>query len=64
MTKLSEVYGGTGCGNGHEHQQDVNSGSGTKAGYQCPMKCEGDKMYDAPGNCPVCNMRLTAVNDH
>jgi len=23
--------------------------------YQCPMKCEGDKTYNAPGNCPVCH---------
>lgn len=33
--------------------------SGNK--YQCPMKCEGDKMYDSPGNCPVCNMNLIPV---
>ena len=30
--------------------------------YQCPMKCEGDKTYNAPGNCPVCNMKLVAVD--
>jgi|GEM_PF-1826709 len=33
--------------------------AGTK--YQCPMKCEGDKLYNAPGNCPVCNMKLAPV---
>ena len=26
--------------------------------YQCPMKCEGDKTYDAPGVCSVCKMQL------
>ncbi|MGE8430758.1 MAG: heavy metal translocating P-type ATPase [Sphingobacterium sp.] len=26
--------------------------------YGCPMHCEGDKLYDAPGNCPVCGMHL------
>lgn len=31
--------------------------------YQCPMKCEGDKVYTAPGNCPVCNMALVSVTD-
>ena len=31
--------------------------------YQCPMKCEGDKTYDHPGNCPVCNMKLVPVQD-
>lgn len=29
--------------------------------YQCPMKCEGEKMYDKPGSCPVCNMDLKQV---
>lgn len=26
--------------------------------YYCPMKCEGDKTYDEPGDCPVCGMHL------
>jgi Cu2+-exporting ATPase len=26
--------------------------------YYCPMHCEGDKLYDNPGNCPVCGMNL------
>ena len=29
--------------------------------YGCPMKCEGAKTYAAPGNCPVCNMKLELV---
>lgn len=29
--------------------------------YQCPMHCEGDKTYDAPGSCPVCKMDLAVV---
>lgn len=36
-------------------------GSGEKKVYQCPMKCEGDKTYDAPGKCPVCQMDLVEV---
>lgn len=34
--------------------------------FYCPMKCEGDKVYDQTGNCPVCNMHLVPVggNDH
>ena len=28
------------------------------ATYQCPMKCEGDKTYPKPGDCPVCHMKL------
>ncbi len=30
--------------------------------YYCPMKCEGDKVYDQPGKCPVCNMTLVPEN--
>ncbi|MFN8283337.1 MAG: heavy metal translocating P-type ATPase [Chitinophagales bacterium] len=29
--------------------------------YYCPMHCEGDKMYDKAGNCPVCGMNLEKV---
>jgi len=29
--------------------------------YQCPMKCEGDKTYDKPGQCPTCEMDLAEV---
>ena len=37
---------------GHHH-----SGSGSDK-YYCPMRCEGDKTYDHPGDCPVCGMHL------
>ena len=30
-------------------------GTGT---FYCPMHCEGEKTYDAPGDCPVCGMDL------
>jgi len=26
--------------------------------YNCPMHCEGEKMYDKAGDCPVCGMDL------
>lgn len=29
--------------------------------YQCPMKCEGDKTYDKPGDCPLCKMPMEEV---
>lgn len=31
--------------------------------YVCPMHCEGDKTYDQPGDCPVCNMHLVPVEE-
>lgn len=43
-----------------EAEMVTQSGSNTK--YTCPMKCEGTKVYDEPGLCPVCNMHLVPVN--
>jgi len=43
----------------HEHQQhEKATTSGSEGKYYCPMRCEGDKMYDEPGDCPVCGMNL------
>lgn len=30
----------------------------TSGKYYCPMHCEGDKIYDKDGDCPVCGMDL------
>lgn len=46
---------------GHEHGHQNEEHSPLK-GYQCPMKCEGDKVYDSSGNCPVCKMKLVPVS--
>lgn len=32
--------------------------------YQCPMKCEGEKMYEEKGTCPVCKMDLEKEHHH
>lgn len=29
--------------------------------YYCPMRCEGDKLYDKFGSCPVCGMNLEKI---
>ncbi|WP_138434444.1 heavy metal translocating P-type ATPase [Winogradskyella algicola] len=48
-------------GEQHQHSKDKKKeqpkGKGTGTFY-CPMHCEGDKTYDAPGDCPVCGMDL------
>jgi Cu(I)/Ag(I) efflux system membrane fusion protein len=31
------------------------------ARHACPMHCEGDKTYEQPGKCPVCEMALETV---
>ncbi|WP_228851253.1 heavy metal translocating P-type ATPase [Aegicerativicinus sediminis] len=39
------------------HHNHSNQGESV---YYCPMRCEGDKTYDKPGDCPVCGMDLVA----
>ena len=36
----------------------TSASKNTPGKYYCPMHCEGDKEYDAPGDCPVCGMDL------
>jgi Cu2+-exporting ATPase len=40
----------------HSHQSAAQQQGNGK--YYCPMHCEGDKVYNKPGNCPVCGMNL------
>jgi hypothetical protein len=42
----------------HEHHHDEITAANVKGKYYCPMRCEGDKTYDKPGDCPVCGMHL------
>jgi len=43
----------------HEnHQHDKSQAAKSQDKYYCPMRCEGDKTYDKPGDCPVCGMHL------
>ncbi|VAW22798.1 Lead, cadmium, zinc and mercury transporting ATPase; Copper-translocating P-type ATPase [hydrothermal vent metagenome] len=46
--------------NHHHHQphNKVNHHSANQGKYFCPMRCEGDKGYDEPGDCPKCGMHL------
>ncbi|APD06172.1 cu(2+)-exporting ATPase [Flavobacteriaceae bacterium UJ101] len=41
------------------HNKPADATSSTT--YQCPMKCEGDKVYSEPGSCPVCKMDLEPI---
>jgi Cu2+-exporting ATPase len=43
----------------HDHDHHEAKAEGKSSGkYYCPMRCEGDKTYDEPGDCPVCGMHL------
>ncbi|MDA3820237.1 MAG: heavy metal translocating P-type ATPase [Candidatus Delongbacteria bacterium] len=48
----------------HEHKaQEHHNHEHTHSKYACPMKCEGDKVYQEPGNCPLCGMHLKPIGD-
>ena len=38
--------------------QVIQSSVSDFAKYYCPMHCEGDKVYNQAGDCPVCGMHL------
>ncbi len=43
----------------HEMKDMAHSSTASDSGkYYCSMRCEGDKTYDQPGECPVCGMHL------
>lgn len=44
----------------HDHHKPVQN-EGNAGKYYCPMMCEGDKVYDQFGSCPVCGMNLEKI---
>lgn len=50
------------CKNKHSEQGHENH-TQDEGDYICPMRCEGEKTYPQPGNCPVCKMKLQLVEE-
>jgi hypothetical protein len=48
----------TGCSNENSTEASATAEEVKTTTYYCPMKCEGDKVYDEAGSCPVCGMDL------
>ena len=46
----------------HHHEmkeaENANISANGTGKFYCPMHCEGEKMYDKAGDCPVCGMHL------
>lgn len=50
------------CSSGHHHHKTEREEMPAAPGkYYCPMHCEGEKVYDQPGSCPVCGMNLEKI---
>ncbi|MGJ1478002.1 heavy metal-binding domain-containing protein, partial [Sphingobacterium spiritivorum] len=60
MKKEKSTDGRIEGNNQHKRAVSVSEKGST---YYCPMHCEGDKVYDAPGSCPVCGMFLVATKE-
>lgn len=42
----------------HSHKNELKVPNNANGKYYCPMHCEGEKVYDKAGDCPVCGMDL------
>ncbi|MBN8642841.1 MAG: copper-translocating P-type ATPase [Flavobacteriales bacterium] len=42
----------------HNHKKETVIPINSQGKYYCPMHCEGEKVYDKAGDCPVCGMDL------
>lgn len=45
----------------HSHSSKKSNHKIAEGKYYCPMFCEGDKVYDKAGDCPVCGMDLVPM---
>ena len=48
------------CSTSHSHsdKKEMTVPVNADGKYYCPMHCEGEKVYDKAGDCPVCGMDL------
>jgi P-type Cu+ transporter len=49
--------------NSHSDKKEIKVPSNVDGKYYCPMHCEGEKVYDKAGACPVCGMDLVKAPD-
>ncbi|SHM33057.1 heavy metal translocating P-type ATPase [Flavobacterium saccharophilum] len=45
----------------HSDKKEIKVPVNANGQYYCPMHCEGEKVYDKAGDCPVCGMDLVKV---
>jgi Cu+-exporting ATPase len=56
--KTEETPVAKSCCGGKSNQEAVVLPANASGKYYCPMFCEGEKVYDQAGDCPVCGMDL------
>ena len=60
MNQMQETHS---CSCGDRYQNHPVRDPYSKTVFQCALKCEGDKTYNASGNCPVCNINLEQITE-
>ena len=48
-------------GDADKAKSDSVNANVSKAKYQCPMKCEGEKTFATAGKCSMCQMDMKEV---
>jgi Cu2+-exporting ATPase len=58
-SKTNEASGKSCCSmHSNNHKKETVVPTNAQGKYYCPMHCEGEKVYDKAGDCPVCGMDL------
>ena len=47
----------------HSDKREINVPVIASGKYYCPMHCEGEKVYNKAGDCPVCGMDLVKASE-
>lgn len=63
-SKTNEASGKSCCSmHSNNHNKETVVPTHVQGKYYCPMHCEGEKVYDKAGDCPVCGMDLVKAPD-
>ena len=63
-SKTNEASGKSCCSmHSNNHKKETVIPTNAQGKYYCPMHCEGEKVYDKAGDCPVCGMDLVKAPD-
>ena len=63
-SKTNEASGKSCCSmHSNNHNKETVVPTNAQGKYYCPMHCEGEKVYDKAGDCPVCGMDLVKAPD-
>ncbi len=63
-SKTNEALGKSCCSmHSNDHKKETAVPNNAQGKYYCPMHCEGEKLYDKAGDCPVCGMDLVKAPD-